>query len=163
MVQSTAQGEAALQEQVRKIVGKAKAVADLFAGFQRSLPPAVPGGLRGSYYQSKGMNKKEREVLVRTDPAVAFDLGTNSPAEGITSDQFSIAWAGSLIAPHTGVYEFRLRTPNGARLYVNEELRAGDSNRRDDSDARRASSRPDGAWTTTSRSPCGWPGRGSRW
>ena len=115
-----------------------ESVADLFAGFQRSLPPAVPGGLRGSYYQSKGMNKKEREVLVRTDPAVAFDLGTNSPAEGITSDQFSIAWAGSLIAPHTGVYEFRLRTPNGARLYVNEELRAGDSNRRDDSDARRA-------------------------
>ncbi len=115
-----------------------ESIADLFAGFLNPIPPAVPGGLRATYHQSKGMNKKDKEVLARTDASVNFDLGTNSPAEGITADQFSIAWSGSLMAPHTGVYEFRLRTPNGARLYVNEELRAGDSNRRDDSDARRA-------------------------
>ncbi|MEN9676957.1 MAG: hypothetical protein RIS76_2853 [Verrucomicrobiota bacterium] len=115
-----------------------ESIADLFAGFLSPLPLAAPGGLRATYHQSKGMNKKDKEVLARTDASVNFDLWTNSPAEGITADQFSIAWSGSLIAPHTGVYELRLRTPNGARLYINEELRAGDSNRRDDSDARRA-------------------------
>jgi len=114
-----------------------ESVAGLFGGFLPTLPPAAPGGLRAVLYQSKGMNKKDREVLARTDAAVDFQWGTNAPAEGITADQFSIAWSGSLIAPHTGVYEFRLRTPNGARLYVNAPLRAGDSNRRDDSDARR--------------------------
>lgn len=115
-----------------------ESVADLFGEFLPELPPATPGGLRAVLYQSKGMNKKDREVTSRTDAAVNFDWGTNSPVEGITADQFSIAWSGSLIAPHSGVYEFRLRTPNGARLYINEALRAGDSNRRDDSDARRA-------------------------
>lgn len=57
--------------------------------------------------------------------------------DGVTQDQFSIAWAGSLLAPDSGFYEFRLTTPNGARLYLNADLLAGDSNRRDDSDARR--------------------------
>lgn len=115
-----------------------ESVADLFLGFLPPAVPAVPGGLRAALYQSNGMNKKEKEVLVRTDPSVDFQFGTNSPVEGITADQFSIAWTGSLMAPHTGVYEFRLTTPNGARLYVNEALRPGDTNRRDDSDARRA-------------------------
>lgn len=115
-----------------------ESIADLFGGFQKPLPPPAPEGLRAAYYQSKGMNKKDQEVLVRTDPSVNFDYGTNSPTEGISADQFSIAWSGSLLVRHTGIHEFRLRTPNGARLYVNEELRAGDSNRRDDSDARRA-------------------------
>jgi PAS domain-containing protein len=83
------------------------------------------------------MNKKEKRVLERTDDRIDFDFGEGSPVEGITSDQFSIAWSGSLMAHETGEYEFRIRTPNGARLYLNRDLRKGDGNYRDDSSAKR--------------------------
>lgn len=114
-----------------------ESVADLVGGFDRPAASAAPGGLTGVYFQSKGMNKKDRRVFDRTDPTVAFEFGAGAPGEGIEPDQFSVAWEGSLLAPDTGTYEVRLRTPNGARLYVNTALREGDSNRRDDSDARR--------------------------
>src|SRR5690606_18205999 len=52
-------------------------------------------------------------------------------------EQFSIAWTGSLLAGETGWYEFRISTPNGARLYFNGEPQPGDSNHRDDSGAKR--------------------------
>lgn len=114
-----------------------ESVADLLAGFGGYRQTSRAGGLQAEYYQSKGMNKKDRSVLQRVDPVVRFDFGTNSPTAGITADQFSIAWTGSLLAPDSGEYQFRVTTPNGARLYVNTDLAAGDSNRRDDSDAKR--------------------------
>lgn len=115
-----------------------ESVADLFASFRPPAKATPPGGLQAAYHQSQGMNKKHRLILEQVDGRLDFDFGTNSPHECITEDQFSIAWEGSLIATETGVHEFRLSTPNGARLYVNTDLRDGDSNRRDDSAARRA-------------------------
>ena len=114
-----------------------ESVADLLSGFTPVRRATKPGGLQAEYFQSNGMNKKEKSVLKRTDPVVRFDFGTNSPTAGITADQFSIAWSGSLLAPDSGEYQFRVTTPNGARLYINTDLAAGDSNRRDDSDAKR--------------------------
>ncbi|MGE3312501.1 MAG: DUF1592 domain-containing protein [Limisphaerales bacterium] len=114
-----------------------ESMADLLGSFGRVRQANEKGGLRAEYYQSQGMNKKDRKVMVRIDGTVDFDFGADAPVDGMGQDQFSIAWAGSLLAPDTGVYEFRLTTPNGARLYLNSDLLAGDSNRRDDSDARR--------------------------
>ncbi len=114
-----------------------ESVADLIGGFAPSKHASKPGGLKAEYFQSKGMNKKDRKGFERVDGAVDFDFGEHGPGGDIAADQFSIAWAGSLLAPESGLYEFRLSTPNGARLYLNAELLAGDSNRRDDSDARR--------------------------
>lgn len=113
-------------------------VADLLAGFGPVRQATRRGGLAAEYFQSKGMNKKDRRVLQREDPFIQMDWGTNSPAPDITADAFSVAWSGSLLAPETGTYDFRVRTPNGARLYVNAEMAPGDQNRRDDSDARRS-------------------------
>jgi cytochrome c553 len=113
-------------------------VADLLAGFGTVKQATRRGGLAAEYFQSKGMNKKERSVLRREDAVVDRDWGTNSPVDGITADAFSVAWSGSLLAPESGTYDFRVRTPNGARLYVNAEMAPGDQNRRDDSDARRS-------------------------
>lgn len=95
----------------------------------------VKAGLYAEYYESKGMNKKDKRSLQRIDHRIDFDFGEGSPAENINAEQFSIAWSGSINARETGVYEFRLRTPNGARLYINADLKPGDSNRRDDSSA----------------------------
>lgn len=114
-----------------------ESIADLIGSFRPLKQATNGGGWHAEYYQSKGMNKKEKKVIERTDRSVNFDFGTNSPMEGITADQFSIAWTGSLIAADTGMYEFRITTPNGTRLYLNTDLAAGDSNRRDDSDAKR--------------------------
>lgn len=114
-----------------------ESVADLIGGFVPSKTASEPGGLLAEYYQSEGMNKKHKRVLQRQDAVVDFDFGTNGPTEGISADQFSIAWNGSLLAQETGEYGFRLSTPNGARLYLNTDLAAGDANLRDDSGARR--------------------------
>ena len=116
-----------------------ESVADLLGSFKHPPGKLTPGGLAADYFQSDGMNKKAKKAFTRTDRAIDFDFGTNSPGESITDDQFSIAWQGSLLAPDTGLYEFRVRTPNGARLYLNKDLRAGDANTRDDSDERRHS------------------------
>ncbi|MBL9134957.1 MAG: DUF1592 domain-containing protein [Verrucomicrobiales bacterium] len=114
-----------------------ESVADLIGGFRPVRQAFRTGGLHAEYYQSKGMNKKEKKILEREDRAIDFDFAEGSPLPEITADQFSIAWSGSLVAPETGSYDLRLRTPNGARVYLNTELLEGDSNRRDDSDAKR--------------------------
>lgn len=114
-----------------------ESVADLIAGFRPVRQAKQGGGLQAEYYSSEGMNKKKTKVLERTDRTVAFDFGEGAPEKGITPDQFSIAWNGSLRVPETGSYGFRVTTPNGARLYFNTDLAAGDSNARDDSDAKR--------------------------
>lgn len=114
-----------------------ESVADLIGSFGTPTPPGEGRGLKAQYFQSDGMNKKARKVLDREDPRIAFDFGEGSPVEGISADQFSIAWDGSLLAPSTGWYEFRIRTPNGARLYLNGDRQDGDGNHRDDSGAKR--------------------------
>lgn len=114
-----------------------ESAADLIAGFRTVRQAKQGGGLAAEYFSSEGMNKKKAKALDRTDRVVAFDFGGAAPEKGITPDQFSIAWNGSLLVPETGTYEFRVTTPNGARLYFNTDLAAGDNNARDDSDAKR--------------------------
>ena len=92
-------------------------------------------GLKAEYFDSKGMNKKDKRKLERIDGAIDFDFGEGAPIEEMNAEQFSIGWEGSFRARETGFYEFRVRTPNGARLYVNADLKEGDRNYRDDSSA----------------------------
>jgi hypothetical protein len=114
-----------------------ESVADLLGSFGKPLPPGEGRGLSGEYFESDGMNKKARKLLGREDLALDFDFGAGPPVQGANPEQYSIAWDGSLLAEATGWHEFRLRTPNGARLYLNGERQDGDGNRRDDSGARR--------------------------
>jgi cytochrome c5 len=129
-----------------------ESVADLVGSFRKVQQTTVKGGLRAEYFQSNGMNKKDKKILSRIDESVDFNFGGDAPVDGVAHDQFSIAWAGSLLAPDTGFYEFRLTTPNGARLYLNADLLAGDSNRRDDSDARRQPATVD-LWVSAGSEP----------
>ena len=114
-----------------------ESVADLIGSFGESRAPGEGRGLRAQYFDSDGMNKKARKVTEREDRELSFDFGEGPPVEGAKADQFSIAWDGSLIAPATGWYEFKLSTPNGARVYLNGERQDGDGNHRDDSGAKR--------------------------
>ena len=129
-----------------------ESVADLVGSFSKSWPPGKPTGLHAEYFASDGMNKKARKVLAREDAALSFDFGEGPPCDNTPADQFSIVWSGALLAPVTGWYEFKVITPNGARLYLNTIPREGDSNARDDSGARRQTATID-AWVSSGPEP----------
>ena len=99
----------------------AQAVADLLADRDGPAKPTRFGGLTAAYFKSANF-RRENRIHERLDPRIEFDFGEAAPdADGIPSDEFSIRWRGSLWVPDTGEYEFILRTPNGARLWVNDE------------------------------------------
>ena len=124
-----------------------ESVADLFGSFGRMLPHGEGRGLAAKYFDSDGMNKKAKKRIEREDRAVDFDFGEGAPAEEMKKEQFSIEWEGSLLPVETGWYEFRIKTQNGVRLYLNTYLASGDGNHRDDSDAKREAATIDG-WVT---------------
>ena len=122
------------------------AVADLIGHFtdaSRSQPDRANDGadeesepqpgLHAEYFQSKGMNKADSLKQERVDRYIDFDYGEGSPAEAITPDQFVIVWQGALIADKTGYYEFRIRSENGVRLYINRDGTGRRHKLRDDS------------------------------
>lgn len=96
-------------------------VADLLKHFTGADAAATgEPGLRAVYYDAKDFNgdKKLRE---RVDRQIDFDFNDPAFAPKLTSTNgFSIQWHGSLIADETGDYELVLKTPNGARLWLND-------------------------------------------
>ncbi len=78
-------------------------------------------GLRAAYFKTQRFKLEDR-IHERLDPFVHFDFGEGAPdADGIPSEEFSIRWRGAVWAAETGEYEFILETPNGARLWVNDD------------------------------------------
>src|SRR3989441_3578063 len=97
-------------------------VADLIKHFTGN-DAAVNGeqGLHASYYASRNLNRGSN-VVERVDRQVTFDFGEGFPDQvPAGTNGFAIQWRGSLIADETGDYEFMLKTPNGARLWVNDD------------------------------------------
>jgi hypothetical protein len=96
-------------------------VADLFGSFSGG-EHAMTGrhGLAATYYNSHTFNN-DKKAFDRIDPRVDFDFGVESPDKDHGTNQFSIAWAGSLLAEESGDYDFVLKTPNGARLWINDD------------------------------------------
>jgi len=65
--------------------------------------------------------KRPNYKLDRVDPQVAFHFGADSPdKEKMEAEQFQDSWTGSVVAQETGVYEFMIKTENGARLWIND-------------------------------------------
>jgi hypothetical protein len=96
-------------------------VADLLKRFTGTDPkPGPERGLSASYYNSRNFND-DKKAFERMDPTVDFDFGDESPDPEHGTNEFSIQWRGSLIAEETGDYEFVLKTPNGVRLWFNND------------------------------------------
>jgi hypothetical protein len=77
--------------------------------------------VRGTYCASHEFNG-DKKAFERIDQTIDFDFGEKSPDAKLEgTNGFSIQWRGSLKADETGEYEFVLRTPNGSRLWVNDE------------------------------------------
>lgn len=106
-------------------------VTDLIGGFYDANHPHVitKFGLRGDYTlddrKRAGNNDFERVRFNRDDPLIRFDYGTGVPKlpDDVETDltQFRVTWKGSIFARESGIYEFTIRTRNGAKLWINEQ------------------------------------------
>jgi mono/diheme cytochrome c family protein len=102
-------------------------VADLLAALTESKTSTATEGERGLRGNYRPRNRGETNRLAnfeRVDRGIQFTFGPGTPDEqalGTGTNEFSITWRGSLLARESGDHEFILKTPNGARLWVNDE------------------------------------------
>ncbi|MGV3771460.1 MAG: DUF1592 domain-containing protein [Verrucomicrobiales bacterium] len=95
-------------------------LADLFKTFTgNDKPIGSERGIKGSYFDSKGF-QRDKKIEDRLDPEVNVDFQEGMP-EGVTTNEFAIQWRGSLLAEESGTYEFAIRSPNGVRVWINDE------------------------------------------
>jgi hypothetical protein len=99
--------------------------ADLLASFRPTADTGEQRGLVAQYHNARNF-RRDKKVFERTEPRVDFSFGEGSPTNSIATNEFAIRWRGSVIADDTGDYEFRIKTENGARLWVNSETRGSD-------------------------------------
>ena len=100
----------------------AHTVADLIKSFRGADTEAGDErGLRASYYKSRNL-RQSGDAVERVDRQVNFDFGEGRPEPAPDgTNGFAIQWRGAVIAEETGEYEFILKTPNGARLWINDD------------------------------------------
>ncbi len=80
-------------------------------------------GATGEYFDN--MKLSGTPVVTRIDSMIDFTFGANSPAPGISKDQFSVRWRGKIIPPDT-IYHIGTSTDDGSRLYLDGELVVND-------------------------------------
>lgn len=96
-------------------------LADLVGSFRPRVGWSGGGGLKGQYYKSRQIGRKDDLAFERVDPEVQFDFGVEAPqADQFDKQQFSIVWRGSILAPDTADYEFIVRSDQSIRLFVND-------------------------------------------
>lgn len=101
-------------------------VADLLRTWSgRDDAPGTEHGLRASYRSKVGKGDEGRKSFERVDRQVVFSFGEGNPdAEKLgtgTTNEISVNWRGSIVADESGDYEFVIKTPNGARLWINDD------------------------------------------
>ena len=103
-----------------------ESIADLLGSLRGASGTTESGGLAAVYRERPerdpkmpDRNRPEVTFKKQVDPVIDFDFGDKAPEKGTYAAQFSINWTGSVLAPDTGEYEFRVTSPNGVRLYVN--------------------------------------------
>lgn len=79
----------------------------------------LPGPWQGEYFATRDMTKPP--TLVRTDTAIDFNWGYNSPAEAIPVNNFAVRWTGTFDT-EGGRYRLTTTTDDGVRVYVDDRL-----------------------------------------
>jgi hypothetical protein len=77
-------------------------------------------GLAASYYHDTSF---KRRAFTRVDRQIDFNWGYGSPSTRIERDTFAARWRGYLVAPVTGQYTLSVRASDGARLWIDGQLR----------------------------------------
>ena len=93
---------------------------NIIAQWINSLPNG--NGLRGEYWTNQDKTFTGAPTVTRTDPQVNFNWGTGAPATGISSDNFTVRWAGTVQPAVSETYTFYTTTNDGVRLWINNQL-----------------------------------------
>jgi len=93
-------------------------IADLIGSFRPHLSSMTEEGLTASVRNRR--KKGRRTIHLPQGTAPYFDADVASSIDDLHLQGFRITWEGALTPPETGTYQFKLRTPNGARLFLNE-------------------------------------------
>ena len=96
-----------------------RALSDLVASFRGNNHLGDKNGLHARYFNKEKMNNQKGKLVERTDTWIGFDIKSDHKIDKLNPNAFSINWSGSLLPPETGSYNFRISTPNGARLWLN--------------------------------------------
>ena len=77
----------------------------------------------GNYYSWTANNPFEESniILKRVDNVIDFDWGTWSPDPAIPNDLFTIRWTGYIESDESGLHEFRARTDDGVRVFIDNQ------------------------------------------
>lgn len=85
---------------------------------------------QAEYYNNTDL--RGNPALIRSEPAINYNWGAGSPAPGsVNSDNFAVRWTRQIYF-ETGDYTFRVRSDDGVRIWVDNDLvfdnwRDGDS------------------------------------
>jgi hypothetical protein len=77
--------------------------------------PVALGPWQGEYFNNRYLSGTP--AVVRTDAAVAFDWGWESPAPGVKPDDFSVRWSGTFPFD-AGSYRITTTSDDGVRVTV---------------------------------------------
>ncbi len=80
----------------------------------------VDRGLRASYFANEELSGKPS--VVRIEPNIDFNWGTDAPGGLSSGDRFSARWEGYLFVPTAGIYQFRSQIDDGARMFLDDRL-----------------------------------------
>jgi len=97
-------------------------VADLIGSFTGRSEFDHAGGLKAGYYNSRN-HSRNKNSIERTDSTVDFQYGDSTPVpdnKEYKAEEFSMRWAGSVLAEESGDHEFIVTSENGVRLWVND-------------------------------------------
>jgi hypothetical protein len=82
------------------------------------------GGLFGEYFSDDPNSTRKLTNLraTRIDHQVTFDWGSGTPHPALPANNFSVCWTGMVTPLYSEVYSFHVRTDDGVRLWVNDQL-----------------------------------------
>ncbi len=102
--------------QVNHVAGPGRSIASTV-----TVPAtALPGGLRGEYFDNPGLTGTPR--LVRCDAQVAFGWTLFAPDTALAWDWYGVRWTGTLVAPVTGTVQLGVEGNDGYRLWLDDRL-----------------------------------------
>jgi len=83
------------------------------------LPNGSGNGLDAAYYNGSNYTLFRHSQI---DTTINFNWGTVAPNVWVGADNFSVKWTGKIQPRTSGTYTFYIKSDNGRRLYINNQL-----------------------------------------
>ena len=81
----------------------------------------LKNGLRGAYYNN--ITLEGEPVLTRIDSKIDFNWTLYSPQQDVVNyDYYAVRWSGKLLSTEMGDFKIGLKSNDGYRLYINNQL-----------------------------------------